>query len=858
MKRKILILICTMFMMITIMTEWLLPEHIVSQNNSKSYAAVNKYVSTFEELEQALSSREELSITLKKDITVKALLRVRGRKVLNGNGTYSIRRRAAKDNTYRGTLLHMQGEYLKLKNITVSGNGKNSNMSGEINGRLVEVCSGTLLLDTGAKLCTNYNLASYTDGGGGITIHSGGKAVMKTGSVISDNLTITGGSGVRVDKGASFVMEGGAIKGNAVIGQKEGSDFDGRGGAIHNRGSVVIQGGVIRDNLARGHEKQDEVHGGFGGGIYNQSQLKITGGEIKENQASFAGGGIYTNADSRVVLEGGSICSNRSLGQRGGGIYLSAKATVSVIGGHIEKNEAEDGTQIFLSSNSSGMLRISGGAVKGERDAIYNNGGNIAVRGGTIEGNGYGIRYVAGNLYLSGTPYINSIFLGDKQMLTADRKIQKGFTCMICPDVYREGRKLVSVTSGESPEQVKEAFTLKKRKRFMLESGDDGVYIGREKYYIQFDANGGEGNMPVQSIYVDEAQAIHKCSFWREGYGFAGWSEKPVSVVSKRDICYRDGEVVKNLKENGSRLKLYALWVKKPVIKGGNATFTFYEEEFVERKVLLHGVSAEDECDGDITSEMRVEKLILPDQSEVVDFESVPTGREKLGSGQIIYGVTNSFGISATYIQNYEVLPNKAPDIKVFDRYFFQSEFAGQEQKEIKESILKCVSWNDDVDTGEQLKRNLDVQWGKIDFGTPGEYRVGIHLRDQYGHRFYMPEGEEGQYGAGKSSESFFTVYIVGGDTEIQEQKMGYVRFISPDHVGHLASDSVWKSGNLRDKLDATFEKEERDYEEVWVINGEDKKRIRQFINERENPFSQETNDLFDERFFYMRKERKD
>lgn len=852
MKRKIMLLISTMFVMTIFLTEWWMPEHTISQNLTKSYAAVYKSVSTFAELEQALSSDDELFITLKKDITVKAPLQVRGRKVLSGDGQYSIRRKAGKEGTYRGTLLYMKGEYFRLKNIVVSGNGKSANVKGDINGRLVEVCSGTLILDIGAKLWRNYNLTSYTDGGGGITIHAGGKAVMKPGSIISDNLTITGGSGIRVEKDASFLMEGGTIKGNAVLGQKEGSDFDGRGGAVHNRGNVVIQGGAITDNLARGYKKQTKVHGGFGGAVYNQGLLQIMGGLIKDNQASFAGGAIYTNADSSVVMETGSICSNRTIGQRGGGIYLSAESKVSVRGGKIENNEAEDGSQIFLSSTSSGVLKISGGSIRGEKDAIYNNGGSVSVRGGTISGSRYGICYMAGDLYLSGAPCIDCIYLGDKQILTTDQKIQKGFTCMICPNIYREGRKLVSVTSGESPEKVAEDFSLKKNKRYKIESGDEGVYIGREKYYIQYEANGGQGNMPVQTMYLDEAQSMERCSFWREGYGFAGWSEKPVSVVKKGDIGFGDGETVKNLRADGLCLKLYALWVKKPVIKSEVPLFTFYEDEFVEQKILFWGMTAEDDSDGTITSEIKIQKIILPNQSEMTHFDRLPVGKEDLGSGQVIYIVTNSFGISSTYIQDYEVLPNTPPEITAFDRYFFLSEFAGQEQGEIKKGILESVFCHDDVDTEESLKENLGVRWGQIDFGTPGEYRVSIQLIDQYGHRFYMPEGEEKQYGPGKRSETFFTVYIVDGSTETPEQNAGYVRFISADHIESLSVESVWSTGILRDELKASFQKKEQDYEETWVITGRDKKRIRQFINERENPFTKETNDLFETNFSYM------
>ena len=235
-------------------TAFLIPE--------RADAADTRRVETLKELEQALAQSGEAVILLKKDIMVSRMLRVKGKKTIDGNSRYQIRRKTKP--VYKGTLLWMQGERLRLEGVTLNGSGRSSSVSGDINGRLLETVSGMVLLEKGARLCANYNLTSFTDGGGGITIHSGGKVVMREGSVIYDNLSITGGSGVRVEKGGSFVMEGGTIRDNVVTGQKTGSDFDGRGGGIHNRGEVWIQGGAITGNIARGY-RSGENAGGFGG-----------------------------------------------------------------------------------------------------------------------------------------------------------------------------------------------------------------------------------------------------------------------------------------------------------------------------------------------------------------------------------------------------------------------------------------------------------------------------------------------------------------------------------------------------------------------------------------------------------------
>lgn len=222
------------------------------------YAAAVRHADTLRELEQALISAGDAVVDLRSDITVNKCLKVRGSKVIDGGGKYRIRRKSAQGNTYKGTLLCMQGRKLILRDVALSGSGRSPSVSGDVNGKLIEVEAGTVVLESGAKLVANYNISSFTDGGGGITVHDGGTVVMKAGSSIRDNLTITGGSGIRVEAGGMFVMEGGTIAGNAVLGQREDTGFDGRGGAIHNRGVVLIRDGVIQGNMAAGYERDGD------------------------------------------------------------------------------------------------------------------------------------------------------------------------------------------------------------------------------------------------------------------------------------------------------------------------------------------------------------------------------------------------------------------------------------------------------------------------------------------------------------------------------------------------------------------------------------------------------------------------
>lgn len=77
------------------------------------------------------------------------------------------------------------------------------------------------------------------------------------------------------------------------------------------------------------------------------------------------------------------------------------------------------------------------------------------------------------------------------------------------------------------------------------------------EYTIIFNANGGHGAMPVQTLKYDETQAIQENTLTREGYIFAGWNLS----ADGTDTSYANKEQVLNLtSESGGRIELYAQW----------------------------------------------------------------------------------------------------------------------------------------------------------------------------------------------------------------------------------------------------------------------------------------------------------
>ena len=75
-------------------------------------------------------------------------------------------------------------------------------------------------------------------------------------------------------------------------------------------------------------------------------------------------------------------------------------------------------------------------------------------------------------------------------------------------------------------------------------------------YVIDFDNNGGEGEMnPIPAVY-DTAKQLPSCTFTKPGCTFTGWVLEGTSSP-----IYRDMESVKNLTPiEGKRVKLVAQW----------------------------------------------------------------------------------------------------------------------------------------------------------------------------------------------------------------------------------------------------------------------------------------------------------
>lgn len=99
---------------------------------------------------------------------------------------------------------------------------------------------------------------------------------------------------------------------------------------------------------------------------------------------------------------------------------------------------------------------------------------------------------------------------------------------------------------------------------FGASSGDSTktLYVNWKgnSYTIKFNANGGEGTTPDQTMTYGQSMNLNPNAFTKSGsYAFAEWNTQ----ADGSGTSYADGDVVKNLVTSGT-FNLYAQWVEKP------------------------------------------------------------------------------------------------------------------------------------------------------------------------------------------------------------------------------------------------------------------------------------------------------
>jgi hypothetical protein len=183
------------------------------------------------------------------------------------------------------------------------------------------------------------------DGGGGI-FNNGGTLRIVNSTIAGNSATgLAGSGGGLLSITGDVQIIDSTIRSNQAA--RAGGGIEIVNGELFLRDTTV--GGAGTGNIAG---PTGSANPGHGGGIHvsgtNNTRVVIDGGTISNNTAQTQGGGIWVNADSRVVIRNSAVVSgNRTLAinSQGGGIYVR---------GHLQSE------QVSWTSNTSGQA--GGGA----------------------------------------------------------------------------------------------------------------------------------------------------------------------------------------------------------------------------------------------------------------------------------------------------------------------------------------------------------------------------------------------------------------------------------------------------------------------------------------------------------------
>lgn len=257
----------------------------------------------------------------------------------------------------------MQSGNFTLNQGSISSNTAKNNGGG------LHIADGNITLNNGN---ISNNVAQTKNGGG---FYSAGGTVNITKATISGNKTDNGDGGGFYSTGGTVNISNATISGNHA--------YNGNGGAFYSLlGTTTIGGGSsITSNTAKN-----------GGGVFVNDAIEITDTEISGNQATYDGGGVYSNSGS-LIIHTGVIVTGNHVQQDGGGFFVNEGGTITMTGGSISGNSADrSGGGIYTKGNfnlgdGEHDCAFNGNTAGHNGGAIYVEDGEIVINKATVSGN---------------------------------------------------------------------------------------------------------------------------------------------------------------------------------------------------------------------------------------------------------------------------------------------------------------------------------------------------------------------------------------------------------------------------------------------------------------------------------------
>ncbi len=233
----------------------------------------------------------------------------------------------------------------------------------------------------------------------------------------SDLVVIDGGGKARIleiSKGATVSISGVTLR-NA-FGEGE------TGAAITNRGTLTLDGAVLRDNRAK---TDPLVPAGRGAALLNLGTATVRDATFEGNRSDGRGGAVYTAEGAALDVLGTSFTANTSLTDSGGALASAGTTRLTLVS--FVKNKAENGGAIDVVGGTLSLKDVScvdntsdvgGGAIR--------SAGELLAVNVTLSGNVAGVS--GGGIWTTGTGHstLNNVTIANNRAGTADGRKGSG------------------------------------------------------------------------------------------------------------------------------------------------------------------------------------------------------------------------------------------------------------------------------------------------------------------------------------------------------------------------------------------------------------------------------------------------
>jgi hypothetical protein len=242
------------------------------------------------------------------------------------------------------------------------------------------------------------NMTNGVNGLPVVVAEGGPLTILGTGNIIQRSM-VAGTPQFRilaVDSGATLELENLTLQGGVAT--STGFNFEScQGGAVYNKGALLLDRVTIRNNTAIGNSGGPAGYGGFigpsdgmGGGIYSNGVLSVANSTITENTAI---GGVGIKALTDKSFPGGipeyiplpSVGGPGGNGLGGGICIAGGTASISDTSFSIGIARGGPGGDGFLKKNNQRTNSGDGG--NGYGGGVYVQGGSVSFHGVTMSQN---------------------------------------------------------------------------------------------------------------------------------------------------------------------------------------------------------------------------------------------------------------------------------------------------------------------------------------------------------------------------------------------------------------------------------------------------------------------------------------